>query len=114
MDPTDSEGDEVRRYYPSRVLIVLRKSAASLLPDLEYPKLACPANMTIGEFKHLISHHLQSSSTASPIPGRSINLEVRDSKFQPKNSQTVLEIGRTHAQPDGFLYLTYYSRDWVI
>jgi GABA(A) receptor-associated protein len=97
-----AESINIMSKYPGRVPIIVQVGrGAKDIPPLDKNKFLAPMNMTMGQFIYTVR--------------RRINLSAEKALFLfcgdtlPTTATQMGELYQYHADPDGFLYMTYTS-----
>jgi len=87
--------------YPERLPIICEKDPRCTdIPDIDRKKYLVPLDLSIANFMYVIRKRIKLR------PEKSIYLFVND-RVMPATSQTISLLYQEHANPDGFLYITY-------
>lgn len=99
-----AEHEMMMKKYPTRTCVFLEKSASSKLPAIDKNKFLVPNDLTVGQMMHVIRKRLRIS------PSQGIFLFTENNAV-PMTLQSIGELYKTHANADGFLYMTYNVED---
>jgi len=102
FDERRKEAMGMRQRYPNRVCLYLTKSKSSTLPDSDKKKYLVPHDLTVGQLLHVIRKRVDIS------PKEAIFLFTA-SNTCPPSTMPLGTVYTEHADPDGFLYMTYNS-----
>ena len=86
--------------YPDRVPVYIRKKRGDDIPDLENHKYLVPRDMTVGQFMIIIRKKVA-------LDSNKVLFIFTDNNTLPPNSETVGNIHKDNARPDGILYTTF-------
>jgi GABA(A) receptor-associated protein len=89
----------IRSKYPDRIPVICEKAPKSNVPDIDKKKYLVPSDLTVGQFVYVIRKRIK-------LPAeQAIFIFVNGSI--PSNAALMAAIFDQHADPDGFLYVTY-------
>ncbi len=97
-----SRAQEARRIlekYPDRIPVICERSERSEVIDIDKKKYLVPSDLSVGQFVYVIRKRLKLP------PEQAIYLFVNGSI--PATSALMSTVYQEHADPDGFLYMTY-------
>lgn len=98
------ESNRVRERHPDRVPVICEKIASCKFPPMEKSKFLVPADLTVGQFIHMVSSRIQVTAYKSVFL-----FTATDS--MPSNSTMMHEVYSKHQSEDGFLYLWYHDQE---
>ncbi len=90
--------------YPNSRPVILEKSKASMLPNVEKKKYLLASNVTIGQFVHIIRKQMMLDHT------QTIFLFI-DNEIIPMACTSIGDNYAKYADNDGYLYITYTSEN---
>ncbi len=94
------ESGRIREKHPDRVpVIVERKKECKSLMDMDKNKYLVPGDMTVGQFVYVIRRRVKITSEKAMF--------VFINNTLPPTSALMSRMYTDHADPDGFLYMTY-------
>lgn len=97
------ESKRIREKYPEKIPIILEKGDTSLIPSIAKQKFLLQKDLTVGQYLYIIKKQIKLD------PTESIFLLVNDT-YIPSNSATLADVYASHADQDGFLYITYSAQ----
>lgn len=95
-----TESGNMRQRYPNRVCLYLSKCKNSTLPESEKRKYLVPHDLTVGQLIHVIRKRIQ-------IGSKDAIFLFTESNIAPSTTMELGQVYAQHADPDGFLYMTY-------
>jgi len=95
-----TESSNMRKRYPNRVCLYLSKYKTSTLPESEKKKYLVPQDLTVGQLIHVIRKRIKIDSTDAIFL-------FTESNIAPSTTIELGQVYTEHADPDGFLYMTY-------
>jgi GABA(A) receptor-associated protein len=93
------EVDRIRDKYPTKIPIIVEKNKKSSVPDLDKGKFLVPADLTVGQFLHIVRKRIKLSSEQA--------LYIFINNTIPPTSAPLTSLYEHHKDEDGFLYITY-------
>ncbi|CBY38967.1 unnamed protein product [Oikopleura dioica] len=94
----------IRAKYPSKVPIVLHRSAGNTaVPELSRFRYLVPVDLRVSELITVIRRNIKDSEFDE---SKSLFLII-DNSVMPSSSQTVAELDQLYKNEDGFLYMNY-------
>jgi GABA(A) receptor-associated protein len=103
LERRKDESKRIREKYPDKIPIILEKGDTSLIPSIEKQKFLLQKDLTVGQYLYIIRKQIKLD------PTESIFLLVNNT-YIPSNSATLADIYTTHADEDGYLYITYSAQ----
>ena len=96
------ESSSMHKKYDNKLCIIVEKSKTSSenTPNIDKRKYLVPDDLTLGNFSQIIRKRLKMS------PSESLILFVAGSNLIPVH-EIMSNIYKEHADPDGFLYISY-------
>ncbi|ARF09665.1 autophagy protein Atg8 ubiquitin-like protein [Indivirus ILV1] len=98
-----AESDRIHEKYPDKIPLILERSDACHLPNIEKKKYLMQKDVTIGQFIFIIRKQIKINESES------IFLLINNNTVPP-TGMTMDEIYNRHADKDGFLYITYSAQ----
>jgi GABA(A) receptor-associated protein len=93
------ESSRIRKKYPHRIPVIIKKDPASTLPDIDKVKYLVPDDITVGQF-------ILTLKTRLPITKyESIFLYIGETILS--NSTLLSFLYETHKEQDNLLYIRY-------
>jgi len=99
FDQRKIESERIRKKYPDRVPVIVKKVANSDIPDIDKHKYLVPEDITIGQFMFILRKRLALSSEKAIF--LFINNQI------PIMSDIMINVFNKHKNNDGFLYMDY-------
>jgi GABA(A) receptor-associated protein len=95
------EARKVLQKYPERVPVIVEraKNAVDKIPRIDKKKYMVPADMTFGQFTHVVRHRLKLT------PEQALFCFVNN--IQPTTTTTLGQIFNEHKDAGGFLQIVY-------
>lgn len=98
-----AESDRLREKYSDKIPVVVERSDACNLPEIDKQKYLLQKDVTVGQFMFLIRKQIKINENES------IFLLINNNTV-PSTGSTMEEIYAKHADKDGFLYITYSAQ----
>ncbi|AYV77174.1 MAG: autophagy protein Atg8 ubiquitin-like protein [Barrevirus sp.] len=98
-----AEADRINEKYPDKVPLILERSDASSLPEIEKKKYLMQKDVTIGQFIFIIRKQIKMDES------QSIFLLINNTVV-PHTGSTIGEVYAKNVDKDGFLYITYSAQ----
>ncbi len=96
---TDIIVARIRSKYPDRIPVICEKASRSSIPDIDKKKYLVPSDLTVGHFVYVIRKRIKLP------PEQAIFIFINGNI--PANGVMMSAMFDEHADPDGFLYVTY-------
>jgi GABA(A) receptor-associated protein len=94
-----AEAKRIKERYPTRVPIIVQRAHKSNVPMIDKVKFLCPLDLVMSSFTYVIRRRIK-------LPAdEAIFLFVNNTL--PPAAALLSQIYQQHADPDGFLYITY-------
>jgi GABA(A) receptor-associated protein len=93
------ESTRVRKKYPDRYPVIVKKADNCVLDDIDKHKFLVPHDLTVGQFIHIIRKRIKLKSD------KAIFIFVNN--ILPPTASKLSIIYNEHKDQDGFLYITY-------
>lgn len=99
FDKRKLEADRIRAKYPTKVPIIVEKMKNSTITELDKSKFLVPADLTVGQFIHIIRKRIKLSSDQG--------IYIFINNTIPPTVSLVSSLYENHKDSDGFLYVLY-------
>ena len=93
------ESARIRSKYPDRIPVICEKTPKSNVPDIDKKKYLVPSDLTVGQFVYVIRKRIK-------LPAEHAIFIFVNGNI-PSNASLMSAVFDEHADPDGFLYVTY-------
>lgn len=100
FDKRKEESLRIREKDPNKVPVILEKSDSSTIQNINKHKMLLQKDITVGQFLYIIRKQIKLDATEA------LFIFV-DNKYIPGTNSTMGEVYNSHADKDGFLYITY-------
>ncbi|XP_048521944.1 microtubule-associated proteins 1A/1B light chain 3A [Dendroctonus ponderosae] len=95
----------IKDRFPSKIPVIIHKYQKDhFLPVLDKSKFLIPGDMSMSHFQAILRKRLRMSNT------QALYLLVNE-RTMMSLSLTIQEVYKEHAQPNGFLYITYAAQE---
>ncbi|KAF7487922.1 Microtubule-associated proteins 1A/1B light chain 3C [Sarcoptes scabiei] len=96
----------IRAKFPNKIPIVIERSKNEKnLPLLDKIKFLVPNDLTIGQLKNILRHRMNLDD------GQTLILMIGSQQLIPSLTKTSAELYKQFKDQDGFLYVTYSSKE---
>lgn len=93
------ESIRIREKFPGRVPVIVERSGRTDVPEIDKHKFLCPGDITLGQFCYIVRRRIT-------LPAeKALFLFVNNTL--PTTSMLMRELYSSHADTDGFLYVSY-------
>jgi hypothetical protein len=99
FDKRKLEVDRIRAKYPTKIPIIVERNKSSSIEELDKSKFLVPADLTVGQFLHIIRKRIKLS------PDKGIYIFINNTI--PPTAFLISSLYEQHKDEDGFLYVTY-------
>lgn len=99
FDKRKAEVDRIRDKYPTKIPIIVEKNKKSSVPDLDKGKFLVPADLTVGQFLHIVRKRIKLT------PEQALYVFINNTI--PPTSAPLTSLYENHKDEDGFLYIIY-------
>ena len=103
FEKRSQESNTIKEKYPDRVPIIVQKSKASDLPEVDKCKYLVPKDMTMGQFLFVIRKRIKLD------PSKALFIMVNDGLVT--GSRNISIVYEDHHDEDGFLYIVYTAEN---
>jgi GABA(A) receptor-associated protein len=102
LEQRTAESKRITTKFIDRLPVIVEKSssASASLPDLDKSKYLVPGELNAGQFLYVVRKRLK-------LPSNEALYLMTCKGGMPSTSTLLSDLHAAHADPDGFLYLTY-------
>ena len=103
LESRQHESARMRKRYPNRIPVIMEKAPNANIPLLQQHKFLVPDTSTVSELLYILRKRIKLASHEA------LFLFIKDTL--PSTSTTLQVLYHEHADPDGFLYITYANEN---